>query len=144
MGNFKQIIEEEKTQRMNELEAFRDLAKVMVSKILGKTSGSTDEVVRNSYLQAYKRVGKFNQKQELGSWFFRIVVNEFLKIKRGIIKKGAKNSYFIDSKRTPRIYYASKEEVLLIQNIIQSLPSRYRNAFSFDETKKHAVKKFKD
>jgi len=142
------LTEEEKAKLMIDLKAFRDLVKSTVVEVISDVApNDVDDVVNNIYLRAYSELDQENVQANLDFWFVRFVVKESLSARReksGLVDVAAKDAHMIDSKQTPRISYATSEEVELAEKVVQSLPTKYRDAFSFDKTKVHPLNKLKD
>jgi RNA polymerase sigma-70 factor (ECF subfamily) len=93
-----------------------------------------DDALQNTFLSAWRNIGKFRNESSMYTWLYAIATNESL----ALINKRAKNaavslddlgSYFADSKEGGS-WFDGDEAQTLLQNAILKLPEKQRIVFN--------------
>ena len=101
-----------------------------------------DDVIQNTFIKAWKNLGKFKEKAQLYTWLYRIATNEafsFIKQKKknSIVPYDEYENYLSNTLESDE-YFNGDEIQLKLQKAILSLPEKQRVVFNmkyFDEIK---------
>jgi RNA polymerase sigma-70 factor (ECF subfamily) len=93
----------------------------------------TNDVLQNTFIKVWNKIGDFNQEASLFTWMYRIAVNEALqhmrKRKREMHNQENYNASLIESLSTNNLI--SGEEIqLLLQKAIINLPEKQKLVFN--------------
>lgn len=108
--------------------------------VLGHTD--TDDVLQNTFLNAWRGLDSFREESQLFTWLYRIATNEALKLlqekkKKGMLSQDEKGEYLRDNLSSDE-YFSGEEAQEVLQKALITLPDKQRLVFNmkyFDDLK---------
>jgi RNA polymerase sigma-70 factor, ECF subfamily len=101
-----------------------------------RNHGDTDDLTQETFMLAFKAIGRFQQKSEFYTWIFRIAVNQslnFLKKKKREMAKEVYKEKRLDKQllgySSPESASLSKELEERLHDAVESLPPPYKSSF---------------
>ena len=125
-----------------------------IARAILKNAGDAEDVLQESYLQAYRHIGNFRGEAKLSTWLTRIVVNQALARRRGrhgsrtVVPFGNLQSdehvtevpmNISDSADSPEQSISRAEVRSLLERAIESLPVAFRAVFILREVDELSV-----
>jgi RNA polymerase sigma-70 factor (ECF subfamily) len=124
-------------------EGFRLLMHLNQEKIYGlvrrivNNHEDADDIVQNTFIKAYKGIGKFERKSKISTWLYRIATNEALTfLNKNKKHRDTKEMIYESEKTKSDVFISEKEIVSLLESAINTLPDRQKMVFNmryFDE-----------
>ena len=102
-----------------------------IYKIVGNTEDAAD-VLQNSFIKAYRAIGRFEKKAQLYTWLYRIATNEsltFLRKKKKSKTLGLEEMPGVANQITSSNTIESEKIESLLQDAIDSLPEKQQVVF---------------
>ncbi|MHB8126134.1 MAG: RNA polymerase sigma factor [Desulfitobacteriaceae bacterium] len=98
--------------------------------ILVRNPNIAADVCQESFLRAFKNINRFRDGESFRAWFYRIVVNEAMRLtrrmKRWPIPTDKISNSLSPSANNPEFVAISKEQCIEIWELVQRLPSKLR------------------
>jgi RNA polymerase sigma-70 factor (ECF subfamily) len=110
----------------------------------------TDDVLQNTFIKAYRNIGKFESRSSLFTWVYRIATNEALTFKKSASRKATESlPVYGMSAAEPSVSNDNTEEEILarLKEALQELPDRQRQVFCmryYDELSYEEISKILD
>lgn len=94
----------------------------------------TDDLLQNTFIKIYKNINKFNQKNELYSWMYRIATNEALTFinthaKERNVDISEMNEQLASSLESD-VYFLGDEIQQILEKVIATLPQKQWRVFN--------------
>lgn len=91
-----------------------------------------DDVAQETYLRAYKSLmkEKFRGDSAIGTWLYRIAVNESLRMNQKLKREEEKQKKSISAFEMEPEKESMTEEIIELKNAIPKLPEKYRDVLS--------------
>ncbi|GAB2982457.1 RNA polymerase sigma factor [Mucilaginibacter puniceus] len=106
-----------------------------------------EDIMQNTYINAYRDLAKFNNKAKFSTWITRILINECILRKRKLIRQQQILSGKENMERdmhTPLKSLINKELKGLLESAITSLPEKYRTVFVMREVEEMSTQETMD
>lgn len=98
--------------------------------------GDTDDLAQETFLQAFREIGRFREKSGFYTWLYRIAVNlslNFLKRKKREMGRQEFDERFVDQRQaagfSPESASLNKELHDCVNEAVESLPMPYKTSF---------------
>ena len=108
-----------------------------------KQDVDTEDAMQNTYIKAYQNLDKFGNRAELGTWLYRIMINECLaakKKKQRLLTEPVEQLINNSAMTTPAHILMNKELNNAMEAAIAQLPEKYRLVFVLREIEEMSVK----
>jgi len=94
---------------------------------------TAEDVVADAFLKVYERIGQFDERRPFGSWFYRIVVNDALKViqrtrrvRLGLDEGPVRLGVGLDSPAEPGDQATLHQVQRLVVEAVRALPPKQR------------------
>lgn len=110
-----------------------------------RNRAQVEDAMQNSYIKAFRNLGRFQERADFSTWLTRIMINECLMMRRRATKPGqntvelAPHASKIPAGQTPDQVVSLKERKALLEEAITNLPQKYRAIYLLREVQQLSI-----